>query len=188
MLRMGGNNRFGGPNLRVMWSNSRLGWIGGKHEDRDESGNLIREVLTIRRMPKYPVKNRWIVEQWKPPEFYGSPESWFRKTTEFDEGNIPQLGPYPYRGDYQLVSTLETAAGEFEQLSIDLLEDIATAFRIKEELRLKREASELVDQQAFRDEKSAIEKQKQKQIADDEEWAKNEMRSPLFIQPAVTVL
>ena len=41
----GGRNRFGEPNYRAVWGWSRLDWIGGKWEDRDASGSLIREVV-----------------------------------------------------------------------------------------------------------------------------------------------
>jgi hypothetical protein len=180
MARMGGWNRFDEPNLRVVWSNSRLGFVGGKFEERDEEGYLLREVFKLQRMPKYPVENRWIIEQWVAPEKFGTPETWMAKTKEYgEEGNIPQLGPYPSRGDYQLCCVLETPDREFLQLSVDVLEDVATGFRLKRAITYM---------QGLLAEKSAIEKRKQEKIDDDAEWVKNEMRSELFLQPAVTVL
>jgi hypothetical protein len=42
VLRLaGGNNRFGEPNYRAVWGWNRLGWIGGKWEDRDAEGMLM---------------------------------------------------------------------------------------------------------------------------------------------------
>ncbi|HUN62706.1 MAG TPA: hypothetical protein VMU53_11985, partial [Candidatus Sulfotelmatobacter sp.] len=41
----GGLNRFGDPNYRVVWGWNRLAWIGGKFEDRDQHGTLLREVV-----------------------------------------------------------------------------------------------------------------------------------------------
>ena len=37
----GGVNRFGRPNYRAVWGWSRLGWIGGKWEDRGAGGELV---------------------------------------------------------------------------------------------------------------------------------------------------
>ena len=179
LTRVGGLNRFGEPNLRVVWSNSRLGFVGGKFEERDEEGALIREKFALDFMPKYPIEDRWIVEQWLAPEKFGTPQSWMAATKDYvGEGNIPQLGPYPSRGEYQLSCVLETTDGQFLQLQRWILEDFWLQFR------RKRELSYLAGLML---EKQAIQKKKQKQLDDDADWAKNEMRSPLFVQPAVTV-
>jgi hypothetical protein len=107
----GGYNRFGEANYRAVWGWSRLGWIGGKWEDRDSTGALVREVVELRREPKYTPHNRWHIERWMPPESYGSPDQWHAQTLEIENGrNIPALGPYPSRGDYEHCFTLEGAA------------------------------------------------------------------------------
>jgi hypothetical protein len=130
LTRAGGLNRFGEPNFRVIWGWNRLGWVGGRFTDHDGSGTVVREVLDVRLMPKYPCVNRWIVEQWLPPEKYGSPENWYRQTKEWgEEGNIPQLGPYPSRGDYELLCVLETPEQEFVQLTTSILDDVLVALR-----------------------------------------------------------
>ena len=54
----GGRNRLGEPNYRAVWGWNRLAWIGGKFEDRDEHGALLRERVELRREPKYPQVNR----------------------------------------------------------------------------------------------------------------------------------
>src|SRR4029077_11171926 len=125
---VGGLNRVGEPNFRVTWSWNLFDWIGGRWADRDSHGNVIREVVELRWAQKYPwIANRWIVEQWTPPEKYGTPESWYRQTREWgDEGNIPQLGPYPGRGRYQLACVLEVN-GRFVQLTQTILEDVINA-------------------------------------------------------------
>ena len=48
----GGRNRFGEANYRVIWGWNRLAWIGGKFEDRDAHGDLLREVVELRLEPK----------------------------------------------------------------------------------------------------------------------------------------
>ena len=128
LLRAGGVNRHGEANYRAVWGWNRLAWIGGKFEDRDERGDLLREVVELRREPKYPAVNRWHIERWMPPESYGGPRQWYAQTLERENGvSIPALGPYPYRGDYEHCFTLQTPRGEFLQLTPAAAEHIAHA-------------------------------------------------------------
>ena len=75
----GGVNRFGRPNYRAVWGWSRLGWIGGKWEDRGAAGELVRETVALRRVPKYTPHDRWHLERWVAPEAYGSPREWYAR-------------------------------------------------------------------------------------------------------------
>lgn len=128
LARAGGLNRFGEPNYRAIWGWNRLAWIGGKFEDRDENGTLLRERIELRKEPKYPAVNRWHIEKWLPPEVYGSPRLWYAQTIERENGvSIPALGPYPSRGDYEHCFTLEGPQGEFVQLTATIAEHIARA-------------------------------------------------------------
>ncbi len=126
---MGGLNRFGEPNFRVIWSSSHLDWIGGRWTDYTETGEILREVVELRYVPKYShLPNRWIVEQWLPPEKFGSIDAWYRQTKEWGEhGNIPQLGPYPSRGRYALLCIVNDYAGAFVQLTPTVLEEVIYA-------------------------------------------------------------
>ncbi len=134
----GGINRFGEPNYRAVWGWNRLTWIGGKWEDRDATGRLLKEVVQLRQVPKYMPFNRWHIERWVPPEVYGSPTDWYRRTLELEGGySIPALGPYPARGEYELSFTLQGPApagspdsgppdsGEFVQLTPTIAEYVA---------------------------------------------------------------
>ena len=124
----GGSNRFGQPNYRAAWGWSRLGWVGGKWEDRDAAGGLLREVAELRFVPKYTPHDRWHIERWLPPEAYGSPRDWYAQTIELAGGrNIPALGPYPDRGEYEHCFTLEDPRGNFVQLTPTVAEYIARA-------------------------------------------------------------
>jgi hypothetical protein len=124
----GGTNRFGEPSYRAIWGWNRLAWIGGKFEDRDEHGALVRERVELRYEPKYPQLNRWHIEQWVPPEAYGSPRQWYSQTMEHTGGlSVAALGPYPSRGEYEHCFTLETPRGEFLQLTATVAEHIARA-------------------------------------------------------------
>ena len=123
-----GRNPFGEPNYRAVWGWNRLAWIGGKFEDRDANGDLLREVVELRREPKYPAVNRWHIERWMPSETYGSPRLWYAQTIERENGvSIPALGPYPSRGDYEHCFTLEGPNGGFVQLTPTVAEYIARA-------------------------------------------------------------
>jgi hypothetical protein len=124
----GGSNRFGEPNYRAVWGWSRLGWVGGKWEDRNEAGEVVREVAELRHVPKYTPHDRWHIERWLPPEAYGSPREWYGQTMEIAGGrSIPALGPYPDRGEYEHCFTLENQQGGFVQLTPTVAEYIARA-------------------------------------------------------------
>ena len=131
LTQSGGLNRFGEPKYRLVWSSTRLAWVAGKFEDRDDNGYLIRGVLASRLMPKYPNRDRWIIEQYLPPEAYGSPEGWWERTREWgEEGNLPQLGPYPSRGDYELACLVETRDGAFVQMEPYIIQDFFWQLRL----------------------------------------------------------
>ena len=122
----GGVNRFGRPNYRAVWGWSRLGWIGGKWEDRGAGGELLREVVALRREPKYTPHDRWHLERWVAPEAYGSPREWYVQTVERANGvSVPALGPYPERGEYEHCLTLAGPDGEFVQLTSTVAEFVA---------------------------------------------------------------
>jgi hypothetical protein len=126
--RAGGMNRYGEANYRVMWGWNRLAWIGGKFEDRDQRGDLLREVVELRQEPKYAAVNRWHVERWVPPEAYGSPRDWYAQTLERAEGrSVAALGPYPERGEYEHCFTIQGLQGEFVQLTPAIVEHVARA-------------------------------------------------------------
>lgn len=118
VAQAGGLNWLGEPNFRVVWGESRLTWVGGKWTDRDAQGCMIRECTELRQVPKYLPTERWHVERWMPPEAYGSPQNWWRKTVEAESGiRIPALGPYPSRGEYEHCFTVQGSDGEFVPLS-----------------------------------------------------------------------
>jgi len=128
IARAGGANRFGEPNFGVVWGGSRLAWIGGRWTDRDAHGNVVREAIELRRVPKYLPQDRWHIERWMPPEAYGSPEQWYAQTIEIENGiRIPALGPYPSRGEYEHCFTLAGARGEFIPLTASACDWIVRA-------------------------------------------------------------
>ena len=146
LTRAGGINRLGEPNYRAVWGWNRLAWIGGKFEDRDEHGALLRERIELREEPKYPAVNRWHIERWLPPEAYGSPRQWYSQTIERANGiSIPALGPYPSRGEYEHCFTLEGPRGEFLQLTPTVVEHIARAIEFSRGLSPAKSRAHLYD-------------------------------------------
>jgi hypothetical protein len=118
LVHAGGKNRLGEPNFRVVWGGSRLTWVGGRWTDRDAHGNVVRESIELRRVPKYSPTDRWHIERWTPPESYGSPAQWYERTVEVEDGvSVPALGPYPSRGEYEHCFTLSGVSNEFIPLT-----------------------------------------------------------------------
>ena len=145
----GGLNRYGEPNYRVVWGWNRLAWIGGKFEDRDELGDLIREVVELRQEPKYAAVNRWHVERWVAPEAYGSPRAWYAQTAEMAGGKcVPALGPYPQRGEYEHCFTIEGPSGEFVQLTPTIVERVAQAIEWARGMPQERQRARLYEREA----------------------------------------
>ncbi len=126
----GGWNLYGEANFRVVWGGARLCWIGGRWVDHDASGNLIREAIELRRVPKYLPENRWHIERWMPASSYGTPEQWWDLTTEVEDGiRVASLGPYPARGEYEHCFTLSGANGEFVPLTGGACDWVVRAIR-----------------------------------------------------------
>ena len=108
LLLIGGRNPLGQPNLKVVW-----GW------DARTFRNGNPEAL------KYPgpFLNRFILEKWLPPEFFGSQKQWelHRYHKSGDGKKIDLLGDYPRQGSYGMVMPLTTSTGEYIPLSSDVL-------------------------------------------------------------------
>lgn len=113
----GGKNRFGEPMFRIVWGEARLGWIGGEWAIFDAHGNKNGSVIEERLVPKYMPAARWYLEKWMPPEHYGSPEAWAETQVEIVDGiRVPNLGPYPSRGEYEMSIQFQRPNGDFAPL------------------------------------------------------------------------
>lgn len=124
---VGGWNIFGQPNFRAVWGWSRLTWIGGNWDDHDNNGCLVRRVKELRHVPKYTPFDRWHLEKWMPPSFYGSPAEWEIQTYDQEEQFPMTLGPYPSRGEYEHVFTIQNPDGTFLQLDPTVCEMVVRA-------------------------------------------------------------
>ena len=96
---VGGCNLYGEPNYRVIWGGQRKAWVGGKFEgEKDKHGNLLPAFIGMKHEPRHWAHvEKWLLETWMPPERYGRIEDW-------DEDG---LGPFPSRGDYELVRVID---------------------------------------------------------------------------------
>lgn len=111
LTRYGGRNLFGEPNFRVVWSNSRVVKRTRRFIDTDPHGNVIRQAVATKFIQRYnypATRDRFVIERWRPAEFYGDPEAWQRKNTKLIDGHLVQpIGEYPARGEYEHVDTVE---------------------------------------------------------------------------------
>lgn len=99
LTKAGGLNRHGEPNFRIVWGWSRKDWL---YSLKTHSYHLA---------PRYIVKpNRWYIEQWFPSEHYGTPSTWASVQSDKEENyakSFSLCGPYPARGDYEMLLMLE---------------------------------------------------------------------------------
>lgn len=86
---------YGDCEFRVIWGPSKMRIVGGHWDD-----NAKRE---YRLLPQYGNNPRWIMERWRPPSLYGTPQSWNDQTLT-PEGFLG-LGPFPHRGRFEHIAT-----------------------------------------------------------------------------------
>lgn len=86
-----GLNPYGERNFRVVWAPSRSRIIGGFWADTAHH--------EYRRVPKYGVNPRWILERWRPSTMYGTPDAWDRLYVTPD--GFYAVGPFPVHGEFE---------------------------------------------------------------------------------------
>lgn len=95
-------NLYGEPKFRLVWGRDRLHFIAGVFTDRAANGDLIRTRYDQRWVCKYQNADRWYMEVWEPPEFFGSPDTWHSQLLTYEASrSFIELGEYPSRGDYR---------------------------------------------------------------------------------------
>lgn len=140
LTRIGGKNRFGGPNFDVVWS---------------ECATIERDGQTVLQCPGPPC---WLLREWNPPEVYGPPETW----DSLDTGEAwPQFGKYeivqPFRASQVLNGKLVHEPMPLARLILDMVVPIILAARdyTQEKCRL-----------ALQEQKEREEKARENKIAD----------------------
>ena len=123
----GGRNPYGQPQWRLLVGADRLVKEAGVYRDwaegltTAEKGGMrfeprpdlpgcnfgrydnkpLRVVTEMREIRKYPHAEGWILEKWFPASSYGTQEEWY--SYKAIDGMTAMLGPYPERGDYEMI-------------------------------------------------------------------------------------
>jgi hypothetical protein len=100
LTRMFGLNEFGDPLYRIMWAQNSFHLLGGPYfaENGWERIGYREKYLAT----PYPC---WQIERWMAPVKYGSPRMWYG-TNYVPEWEISIMGPYPWRGRYEVLYQL----------------------------------------------------------------------------------
>jgi len=87
--RIGGTNRYGEPNFKIVWGQNDTDLVYGV----DANGKRGQHIIL-----KHDGIPAWFIDCWKPPEII-SPELWYAITWDWD-ADAPGIGMYPERGMY----------------------------------------------------------------------------------------
>lgn len=100
LTEAGGLNRYDEPNFRMIWGMTHTFRAGGIWSVEGQPFfRGYRDLLIGFGDPC------WSLQQWQPPERYGTPESYYVQNYD-EESGLQTLGEYPYRGRYETVLPL----------------------------------------------------------------------------------
>lgn len=113
-LKLHGENPYGEPLFRVVWSESRYYLVGASHTEydgdpstdavvraREKDPNVSRRMVGYKWLPLYPGQPRWVLEMWKSPlAFTGCSPEQYEINYRDPATMLLTLGPYPSRGEY----------------------------------------------------------------------------------------
>lgn len=112
LARQGGSNLYGAPRFRIVWSGNRTTLSNRKWTEAATASRALKTTYGWRRTLKYKEPSRherFIIEMYRPPEFYGTPELWAARYEKYVDGElICPAGPFPRQGDYDYVDTVES--------------------------------------------------------------------------------
>jgi hypothetical protein len=114
LARLGGKNRYGDPNFRIIWGQHETQRAGGIWEVEGYPSFKGYRDLTIGGGQPC-----WILQMWHPPEEYGTPEYYYIQNE--DENGYQTLGEYPYKGRYEILQRLVYTAMENGKFVIEPL-------------------------------------------------------------------
>lgn len=109
ITRAGGVNRYGEPLYKLVWGEAHRTKAGGYWECEGYTG--YRDIY-LNDSPC------WLLLEWHDPIEYGSPTLWYMDNLDEATG-LQTLGPFPYKGDYQVLFILRDHREEAGQLVID---------------------------------------------------------------------
>lgn len=96
VTHVGGINRYGEPNFKIVWGEAHVSRAGGYWEQEGFTG--YRDVY-LNDTPC------WLLLEWHDPVEYGSPTLWYMDN--YDEATgLQTLGEFPYKGKYEVLFIL----------------------------------------------------------------------------------
>jgi hypothetical protein len=135
LIDLGGLNRFGEPNWRVVWGQTELEQVGGTwevpkpgtHFIVNPKGELVEQpntmqVAEMRDVLKYEGQACWVLERWFPPENYGTEFQWYADNEDPQGSGLSLLGRYPDEGYYECCQRLITNEGRAVELNDAVLD------------------------------------------------------------------
>jgi hypothetical protein len=73
----------------------------------------LRTVEEMRLVQRYPHHEGWMLQCWRPPDQFGS-RQWWESQTVPGRPDLPILGPFPQRGDYEAIDHIERGENGIE--------------------------------------------------------------------------
>jgi hypothetical protein len=173
LIDLGGLNRFGNPNWRVVWGQSEIEIVGGTwqvpkpgtHLTVSPKGELIQvpntmEIAEMRHVLKYEGQACWVLERYFPPENYGTEHQWYEENKDQKSG-LCLLGPYPDEGYYECCQRLVTNDGRAVELNDAVLDYfVPMILKTHETTEWERRAA----REAYREEKARKEHERKVQM------------------------
>lgn len=134
LIQIGGLNRFGEPNWRVVWGQTEIEVVGGTwevpkpgtHFIVNPKGELVEQQNTMdvpemREVLKYEGQACWVLERWFPPENYGTEHQWYQENADPKGSGLSLLGRYPDEGYYEHCEKFITNDGRAVELNDEVL-------------------------------------------------------------------
>lgn len=128
LLKIGGFNRFGDPRLILVHGTEcrfhptgPLKYIIERQRKQEIKANDETGIIEVKYKFEDVGLNRWVIEEWVPPEFLFDHNQNRYGKDELGE-TVDILGPFPSRGKYRALMILETKEGKAIPLDSRLLD------------------------------------------------------------------
>jgi len=94
LTRVGGTNKYGEPNFKLVW---------GQSATMRDGGYFLKDgYLGYRDVPAVGGEACWALMMWEPAEKFGTPYRWYKDHTDEVTGLVT-LGRYPHQGRYRVI-------------------------------------------------------------------------------------
>ena len=106
----------------------------------------LRTVDEMRLVQRYPYQTGWMLQCWRPPKQFGS-RTWWEAQTVPGRPDLPILGPFPVKGDYEALDHVERG--------LNGAEVVRTTYRELPDLTGLEEAIQFLEAQKYREREAA---------------------------------